>query len=1188
MPGRPLRVFLSHTSEFRHHGSYVDAAERAVVAAGHAVADMAYFAARDGQPAAVCEAEVRNADVYIGIIGFRHGSPVRDRPEISYTELEFEAADGIPRLVFLLDEERPNHLPPAAQQYDDRQRAFRERLGSDVTVQAFGTPDELGRGIERALHRLRQRAGRALMVPPRTHAIVARPEQLDALRRAVLDEDVVGVTALHGGGGFGKTTLAAEICRDPAVQAHFTGGILWVTVGEGLGGPELAAKINELSAQLGARPTFTDPEQAGHHLGSLLAERTLLVVDDVWRAAQLRPFLTGGAGCARLVTTRVRDALPDGAEPVVVPSMAEAEATALVTGDLALSPADTAPLLAATDGWPLLLRLVNRAVARYVRHGASPADAVARVLRRLTAAGPAALDSRNVEERTAAVTATLEGSLALLGDHLHQYLELAAFAEDIAIPQATLERLWAHTGGLDPDDVEALCLTLADLALVEDYRVGVDLRLHDVVHRYLRHRVDDLPALHRALLDAHRPDGPWWELPADEPYLLGALARHLHEARDPGLDDLLADLHWTVRRLLDGGPAEVETDLAYGSRPVHESLRRAIRQNAHLLGPGKPGIPSSAVIATLRSRLVGDPVLSGLVVRHSPPNTPYLAARRRLPDIPSPAMIRAIPTGRTRGLSWRTDDEIVSLGEDGVIAVWSSADSTHPTIHTVPPKPPRFSAMVTPHWVVWRHRKRVRLHALNGATVVDIPVHDPLSRLAVISPDGEWLATHGYGRTLHLFGTDGTIRGKLLAPSSTALLVISPDGTRLAACGDGVIVIWSAEGTLLGEVSTPLSAVSAAEFTPDSGGLVVLERGTLHLVSSDGRVHALSAPDRATCLAISPDGIRIASAHDQLIRLWNADGTPRGVLTGHSGLVRHLAHSPTGRMLASAGVDGTLRIWNMNAPIPDAPWGQIRAAVHTVEPATDGRSILAAASTGVITRHYVNGDVQRQSEDSRADPVAFAPGATAYAEIRPSGDLTISSTPRRIRIQDGVQDVALGGDPCVVAVVFDDGLIQLRGRDGMLIKSFSSAVDGAKRIAVSPDGTLIAVAGHNRARCFSRDGRPTADLNAPHISTVEFAEDGSALVAACRESVVIWRRDGALLARFPAQAKRATFLASRSLVATLRRDLVAVYDLTGECIAALRLGAAGNDVRWLSDGSGVVVGGNAGVYVLDLHLDSGP
>ena len=45
----PLRIFLSHTSELREHPSersYVAAAEAAVMHAGHAISNIAYFAGR--------------------------------------------------------------------------------------------------------------------------------------------------------------------------------------------------------------------------------------------------------------------------------------------------------------------------------------------------------------------------------------------------------------------------------------------------------------------------------------------------------------------------------------------------------------------------------------------------------------------------------------------------------------------------------------------------------------------------------------------------------------------------------------------------------------------------------------------------------------------------------------------------------------------------------------------------------------------------------------------------------------------------------------------------------------------------------------------------------------------------------------------------------------------------------------
>jgi len=157
--GHPKRIFISHTSEltkFPEGKSFIDAAIAAVIRARQVPCDMSYFTARDQKPAAYCQHQVRACDVYVGIIGLRYGSPVRDRPDVSYTELEFEAATEEPkmlRLIFLLDQ---NALVPAwlAQdpQFGDRQTQFRKRVqDASLTCVSFRDASQLELLIHQAL-----------------------------------------------------------------------------------------------------------------------------------------------------------------------------------------------------------------------------------------------------------------------------------------------------------------------------------------------------------------------------------------------------------------------------------------------------------------------------------------------------------------------------------------------------------------------------------------------------------------------------------------------------------------------------------------------------------------------------------------------------------------------------------------------------------------------------------------------------------------------------------------------------------------------------------------------------------------------------------------------------------------------------------------------------------------------------
>jgi DNA-binding SARP family transcriptional activator/tetratricopeptide (TPR) repeat protein len=180
-------------------------------------------------------------------------------------------------------------------------------------------------------------------LPLATPTFVCRDHELAALDELLPDGAAPGgrTAVVTGMAGVGKTTLAVHWSR--RVIDRFPDGQLYVDL-RGFDPQrdpvEPARVLRQFLTALGEASASLpdDVDELTHRYRTLLSgRRTLIVLDNAYDEAQVRPLIPGGEGCIVIVTSR-RDltglVARDGARPISLKIMTEEEAYALLAGRL--------------------------------------------------------------------------------------------------------------------------------------------------------------------------------------------------------------------------------------------------------------------------------------------------------------------------------------------------------------------------------------------------------------------------------------------------------------------------------------------------------------------------------------------------------------------------------------------------------------------------------------------------------------------------------------------------------------------------------------------------------------------------------------------------------------------------------------------------------------------------------------
>lgn len=280
---------------------------------------------------------------------------------------------------------------------------------------------------------------------------------------------------------------------------------------------------------------------------------------------------------------------------------------------------------------------------------------------------------------------------------------------------------------------------------------------------------------------------------------------------------------------------------------------------------------------------------------------------------------------------------------------------------------------------------------------------------------------------------------------------------------------------------------------------------------------------RVRSVSFSPDGQHFVTAGiDGTVSLWNFSGQEIVKWKSHRGTVWRATFSPDGQRIATSGMDGTVRIWNLSGQQIDQLQGH-RGSVWSVAFSPDGQLAATVGEDGTarVWNLLEHQHAQWDTAHGKAKSVSFSP------------------------------------DGQCIATVGHDGMLRLWGLSGQQINQWKAHLEWVISVRFSPDGQqLVTVSREGRARLWNLSGQRIEEFNVRKnpVRNANFSPNGLHFATSTLDGTVrIWNLSKQQLARLSGHQGSVTsvnFSVDGQLIATVGEDgTTRIWDLPQKQVA---------------------------------------